>query len=151
MNIVRIDGQSSGAKDLVRQFVDGAGKSLLSFSYFEERGLDILGNHIITLLGYEPDYDKPIAYGHLDLDENSTVWLGVAVSEGFTGLGYGEKMVRKLIDCGELSGEIKEIKLSVYKDNIPAQKLYEKLNFVKKSENDKSFFYTLRIVAKVKN
>ena len=92
-------------------------------------------------MGYEGD--KPIAYGHLDLDENGIVWLGVAISEGFTGLGYGEKMVRDLIRCGNDAGSLKEITLSVYKDNIPAQKLYEKLNFVKVSENDKSFFYKL--------
>lgn len=150
MNVLRIDSESSGAKDLVQQFVDGAGKSLSSFSYFEERSLDILNNHIVTLLGYEGSGSVtngalPIAYGHLDLDENGTVWLGVAVSEGFTGSGYGEKMVRALIDCGEKTEEIKEIRLSVYKDNIPAQKLYEKLNFIKVLENDKSFFYKLTL------
>tara|TARA_B100000287_G_C20534600_1_gene742210 strand:- start:404 stop:838 length:435 start_codon:yes stop_codon:yes gene_type:complete len=142
MNILRIsNSQTPEAKELVQQFVDGAGKSLSSFSYFENRSLDVLQNHIVTLLGYEGD--KPIAYGHLDLDENGIVWLGVAISEGFTGLGYGEKMVRDLIRCGNDAGSLKEITLSVYKDNIPAQKLYEKLNFVKVSENDKSFFYKL--------
>lgn len=143
MNILRIDSEPSGAKDLVQQFVDGAGKSLSSFSYFEERSLDVLSNHIITLLGYEGS--EPIAYGHLDLDENGIVWLGVAVSEGFTGLGHGEKMVRALVDCGKKAEKIKEIRLSVYKDNIPAQKLYEKLDFIRVLENDKSFFYKLTL------
>ena len=138
MKIVKINHDN---RNLVQKFLVGAGESLHSFTYFDKRDLNILDCHEVTLILIEND--EAIGYGHLDR-EKDTVWLGIAVSEGYTGKGLGKKIMNELISCAR-EKKIKDIRLSVYKNNIPAQKLYEKLGFEKVDETEESLYYNLQV------
>jgi ribosomal protein S18 acetylase RimI-like enzyme len=115
-----------GEEHLLRGFLSNAGSSLLSFRYFESRPLSVISNHFVTAVII--DNDKVIGYGHLDND-GSKVWLGIAVAEGFTGEGLGNKMMAFLMAQATLN-KLKNIYLTVDTGNINAQKLYRKFGFV---------------------
>ncbi|MGZ3863237.1 MAG: GNAT family N-acetyltransferase [Bacteroidia bacterium] len=126
---------------LLEQFIAGAGSSLISFRYFQKRPLEVIKNHLCTFLLV--DDNGPVAYGHLD-KEADTIWLGVAVSEKYLGLGLGAMMMNQLISFGK-ANNLKEIKLSVDNNNVSAIKMYEKLGFklVEKKENFSFYKLTL--------
>lgn len=144
---------------LLKEFVDNAGASLTSFRYFQKRPLEVIQNHICTFLLL--DDGKPIAYGHLDVTDEETIasncgseesmgkkektiWLGIAVSEKYTGKGLGLMMMNQLISFAK-QNKVPQIKLSVDNDNAPAIQLYEKLGF-KLLEKKATFgFYTLNL------
>ena len=51
----------------------------------------------------------------------------------------------EIIEHLQKQKKIKDIRLSVYKNNIPAQKLYEKLGFEKVDETEESLYYNLQV------
>jgi ribosomal protein S18 acetylase RimI-like enzyme len=118
---------------LLESFLNLAGKSLLSFRYYNSRPISIIRNHHCTFLFINSN-NNPVAYGHLDND-NGITWLGIAVAENHIGLGYGKKMMNALIDEAK-KNRVKEIYLTVDKDNIIAIELYEKCNFIRVEEKE---------------
>jgi RimJ/RimL family protein N-acetyltransferase len=72
--------------------------------------------------------------GHCDIsgrpspDERHTGMLGIVVTEGYRGVGLGEKMVRTALAEASKLG-IWMIELEVFASNAPARHLYEKLGF----------------------
>jgi ribosomal protein S18 acetylase RimI-like enzyme len=110
---------------LIQQFLDMAGDSIKTFRYFASRPLEIINNHLVTVLLM--DDNKPLGYGHLD-KENETVWLGIAVCDFAKGKGYGKTIMQYLIEQGKNKG-LPSIQLSVDKDNKGAISLYEKFGF----------------------
>ena len=68
--------------DALQRFVDALGSSSRTFRYFESRPLEVVDDHLVTLLGTVDR--EPVVYGHLDLD-GDRVWLGIAVVEGARG------------------------------------------------------------------
>lgn len=138
MKIIRVNKED---RQLIHRFLVNAGTNTLrSFTYFDSRSLDILDNHVVTLV-LEDDDKSIIGYGHLD-KEDETVWLGIALSQGHKGKGLGKVIMDALISSASEEG-VDEIKLSVYRDNVPAQRLYEKFGFKLSDQNEKSYFYTL--------
>tara|TARA_B100000459_G_scaffold142634_1_gene103438 strand:+ start:206 stop:628 length:423 start_codon:yes stop_codon:yes gene_type:complete len=138
MKIIRVNKED---RQLIHRFLVNAGiDTLRSFTYFDSRSLDILDNHVVTLV-LEDDDKSIIGYGHLD-KEGETVWLGIALSQGHKGKGLGKVIMDALISSASEEG-VDEIKLSVYRDNVPAQRLYEKFGFKLSDQNEKSYFYTL--------
>tara|TARA_Y100001973_G_C5156100_1_gene310843 strand:+ start:16 stop:438 length:423 start_codon:yes stop_codon:yes gene_type:complete len=138
MKIIRVNKED---RQLIHRFLVNAGTNTLrSFTYFDSRGLDVLDNHVVTLV-LEDDDESIIGYGHLD-KEDETVWLGIALSQGHKGKGLGKVIMNALISSASEEG-VDEIKLSVYRDNVPAQRLYEKFGFKLSDETEKSYFYTL--------
>lgn len=110
---------------LLERFLAVAGDSLLSFRYFNKRPLSVIENHVSTCLFLENG--DPVCYGHLD-KEGDIVWLGIAVVEGQTGKGFGQKMMNYLVKKGRELG-LPFIQLSVDLENVAAQRLYEKFGF----------------------
>ena len=106
-----------------------------NFRYFEKRNLNCIKNHLVTYLGYLEN--KPIAYGHLDKEDNN-VWLGLCILENQQGMGFGKEMLKYLIDFSD-KNLIKEIKLTVDIDNFKALNLYLKHGF-KISEINKKHY-----------
>ena len=96
-----------------------------SFRYFNSRSVDVIKNHIITIIGIIDD--TPVAYGHLDND--TFVWLGVCVLDGYQGRKLGTQIVDYLISHARTS-KLNVIKLSVDIDNHIAIKLYNRSNFI---------------------
>ena len=110
MKVLKINNKK---RKLIDKFLFQAGSSLKNFTYFEKREKSVLDNHVITYLGLIDDI--PIAYGHLDKEENK-VWLGIAVAESHLGLGLGKKMMKLLIVAAK-KNKLNEIYLSVFKVN----------------------------------
>jgi len=111
------------------------GDSSKTFRYYSKRKPEeAISNHIVTLLLFDGFL---VGYGHLD-KEGGKVWLGVCVSEGYHGKGYGKKIMEKLI-----SSYNGDIHLSVDKNNKKALSLYEKFSF-KKVKKDDTVFYMKR-------
>ena len=128
-------------KSLIDDFCRLAGSSLKTFRYFESRSVDIIKDHLVTYAMIVDDI--PIGYGHLDFEDN-TVWLAVCIIEGYTGHGYGKKMMDALISYA-LKSAITEINLSVDKENIPAVTMYNNMGFVSTHMNEKVYFMKLKL------
>ena len=121
-------------KDL-KSFISNCGKSREMFSYFEKRSLDILENHLLTLLLFKDS--NSIGYGHLD-KEAETVWLGICIIEKELSKGYGKIIMKELLDFAD-QNKI-NINLSVMKNNTIAYNLYKKFGFKKTKVDDLNFF-----------
>lgn len=126
---------------LLNDFLEHAGKSLLSFRYYDKRPRSITQQHACTLLLLEDG--QVVAYGHLDPEGDKT-WLGIAVTETATGKGYGKLMMQALI--GEaMAQHIPAIFLSVDNDNQPAISLYEKNGFILHEQKEAIRLYRLEL------
>lgn len=106
-------------------FLKNAGKSLVSFRYFNSRAIEIIKQHLVTVLLYENFI--PVGYAHID-NENSIQWLGIAISDSKRGNGYGKLLMKYLIDFTVLH-KIEIINLSVDGGNLGAIHLYEQFGF----------------------
>jgi RimJ/RimL family protein N-acetyltransferase len=131
---MRIENTSD--TDLVKRFIETAGKSLDTFRYFSSRPTSVISNHLITLVGIENDI--PVAYGHLET-ENGCTWLGVCVSEKWIGTGKGGEVVSSLLKFADTRGLV--VSLTVDEDNFKARNLYEKSGFVFRKKNMKTMYY----------
>lgn len=122
IKFIEITKQDSG---LIKEFLRLSPESIKSFRYYQKRTIDIIDNHLITVIVMNGE--KPVGYGHLD-KEKQDVWLGVAVSDGYLGLGIGSKITEYLIAAAKRL-QIQELKLTVDLNNKPALKLYERYGF----------------------
>jgi RimJ/RimL family protein N-acetyltransferase len=111
-----------------------------SFRYFNTRDINIINNHLVTLIGLVNNI--PVAYGHIDQDQEKKYWLGVCVLEEYQKNKYGTKILEELIEVFYKSNE-KLLNLTVDKENIIAQKLYLKYGFTILSENEKYYHMIL--------
>ena len=93
-----------------------------SFRYFNKRPINIIENHILTILLLNNNI--PIGYGHIDFEDNKH-WLGICILEEYQGKGNGKKIMDYLLN----NKKIDKIYLTVDKNNINAIKLYKKYNF----------------------
>ena len=124
MQIERIDSKNVQP---LEAFLASCVSALETFRYFESRPLSVVQNHLATLLGFDEN-QVPVAYGHLD-QEDGIVWLGICVSDGIQGQGYGKAMMQALLDAAHAEG-VKSISLTVDVANPNAARLYEKFGFV---------------------
>ena len=128
--------------NLIEGFLKNAGDSLSNFRYFSSRSIEVVNNHLITVVMSIDN--KMVGYGHLDKD-GDTVWLGVAVSSTDKGKGIGHQIMIYLIKSGRQL-KIPSIYLTVDKDNLVAIRLYKKFGFVVLSEiSDRSLKMVLKI------
>lgn len=122
-------------KKLIKKFICNIGSSANNFKYFNNRSLDCIDNHILTILGIVNNI--PVAYGHLDFEDK--IWLGICIAENETSKGYGKLILKYLLNYAD--NNKLDVNLSVYINNIVAIKLYEKNGFNKISENNEILFY----------
>lgn len=142
MQIERIDPERV---QVLESFLASCGSALESFRYFSNRPFFVLKNHLVTLLGFDENR-VPVAYGHLDKEEG-TVWLGICVSEGNQGRGYGNAMMQALLNEARAQG-VESISLTVDATNSNAARLYEKFGFVLKKKASKIRQYRLNLSEK---
>jgi hypothetical protein len=103
-----------------------SGSSLNTFRYFENRDINVIKNHILTVILTVDEID--VAYGHIDM-EFDRYWLGIMVIEQQISRGYGNIMMSYLIEnC--LLNKLDSIYLSVDINNSGAISLYKKYDFV---------------------
>jgi len=138
MNIVYIDETKMG---ILKEFVRNLGDASISFRYFNSRSIETVNNHLITLLILNED--KPIAYGHLELEDEIT-WLGICVLPEFQGRGYSDIIMIELIQYAK-SVNIQNIFLAVDNSNFRAINLYKKYNFTEEHIFEHFTRYILKI------
>jgi RimJ/RimL family protein N-acetyltransferase len=139
MQIKRLDPENL---QTLEAFLASCGSSLETFRYFSSRPLQVVENHLTTLLGFNETH-APVCYGHLD-PEDGVVWLGICVAEGHVGKGYGHRMMQALIDTArEL--KLDAITLTVDIANSPAVHLYEKCGFQLEREVSGTCFFKLNL------
>ena len=141
MEVLRIKNISSDLK-LLHHFISNLGEAKLNFRYFDKREMSAIQNHLVTLLVMNDDI--PVGYGHLD-QENGNIWLGISVNPDFQGKGIANTIMTELISDAK-KNSIKIIQLTVDKENITAQKLYEKFKFKKIELSENVTFYKYNII-----
>jgi RimJ/RimL family protein N-acetyltransferase len=135
--ILEIDKNNCEHISLLLNFIDSLGSSQQSFRYFSKRPVSVIKDHICTVLLIENS--RAIGYAHLD-KEDECIWLGIAMSDGHTGKGHGNELIRFLINRAEICA-IDEIKLTVDEANVQAINLYRKHGFELLKKSDKTLFY----------
>ena len=106
-----------------------------TFRYFNKRNIDVIKNHIITIILLNET--TPIGYSHIDFDDNK-YWFGICILEKYQGNGYGKKIMEYIFNHENIKN-IKNIYLTVDKINIVAINLYKKFNFYNIDEKDTYF------------
>ena len=96
-----------------------------TFRYFNKRSINVIKNHIITLILI--DDNLPVGYAHIDYDDNK-YWFGVCILENYQGKGYGKKIMEYIFNDERIKN-IDNIYLTVDKINYIAISLYKKYNF----------------------
>jgi len=121
-------------KNLLNTFIDNIRST--SFRYFNKRSVDVIQNHLLTLLVM--DNNNPIGYAHID-QEDGKYWFGICISDQHQNKGLGNHIMKYILHHYKIK-YCKEIYLSVDNNNINAIKLYKKNNFKETKINDS---YTL--------
>lgn len=135
---MKIEKVDSSDLSLLKNFLSTCGLSLARFRYYRTRPLSIIQNHLTTLLDIN-ESNIPMVYGHLD-KEDGKVWLGICVSEGNEGKGYGNFMMKALLEeAVKLKTDV--IYLTVDKENYNALRLYENFGFKKVRESHTTIWY----------
>jgi predicted acetyltransferase len=76
-------------------------------------------------------------------NENGEVVVGYVMQEGYKQKGYMEEALRSLIKWMFLNADVKCIIADTLKNNIPSQKLLQKIGMVFYKENDELFWWKL--------
>jgi GNAT superfamily N-acetyltransferase len=132
LNIIEIDDTNI---NYLNTFLSNALPS--TFRYFNTRNIDIIKNHIITIILL--DDEIPIGYAHIDYENK--YWLGICILEQYQGKGFGKKVMEYIFNNEKIKN-INEIYLSVDKINENAIKLYKIFNFKMVEEHEK--FYIMK-------
>jgi ribosomal protein S18 acetylase RimI-like enzyme len=127
-DIVEITGKNT---NLLHNFILN-NKLPNTFRYFNKRTIDVIKNHIITLILI--DDNLPVGYAHIDYDDNK-YWFGICILENYQGKGYGKKLMEYIFNHKKITN-IDKIYLTVDKINDIAINLYKKYNFNIIEEND---------------
>ena len=114
-----------------------------TFRYFNKRNIDVIQNHLITIILV--DKELPIGYAHIDFDDNK-YWFGICILEKYQGNGYGKKIMDYIFNNEKIK-YIDKIYLTVDKINDVAINLYIKFNFYIIDEKD---LYFTMIYSKLK-
>ena len=106
-----------------------------TFRYFNKRSINVISNHLITLILI--DDNLPVGYAHIDYDDNK-YWFGICILENYQGKGYGKKIMEYIFNHEKIKN-IDNIYLTVDKINDIAINLYKKYNFYIIEEKDSYF------------
>ena len=105
-----------------------------NFRYFNNRSINCLNNHIITLVLYDIINNKYIGYIHVDYEEK--YWLGIYIDNKYQQQKLGSLLLNYTLNHTKIFG-VDKINLTVDLDNHTAINLYKKNNFkiIKTLEN----------------
>jgi ribosomal protein S18 acetylase RimI-like enzyme len=103
-----------------------------TFRYYNKRTIDVMENHVITILLINKT--EHIGYAHIDIDKGE-YWFGICILEKYKNLKFGTKIMNFIFNDEKIK-KLNKIKLSVDKINIFAIKLYNNFDFKIKEEYD---------------
>jgi hypothetical protein len=109
-------------KDIIQHFISSIQSK--HFRYFNNRTIECLDNHLITLFLKDIKNEKIVGYSHID-KEDSTNWFGIYLEESLCNKKIGNLIMNYIFLNNTIIG-INELSLSVDKDNFVAIRLYEK-------------------------
>ena len=112
-----------------------------TFRYFSSRDVNIINNHIITLLVVQNN----VAFGYAHIDyckDTNKYWFGICILPTYQNQGYGKILMNYIFQQPDVK-KIKQIYLTVDFVNKNAIQLYKKNNFIQVDSNDK--FITMRL------
>jgi len=124
----------------IKNFLNFSKEGLKSFRYFSKRPTNIVKTHVYNIIHYQDL--MPASYGHLDLDDEFKLWLGILVSDNYRGRGFGKKTMESLL-LRFTNINYKKLYLSVDSDNEPAISLYKKFNFNLLEKKENVLYYVL--------
>lgn len=127
MNIVEINKDN---RFLINDFLNNNIPS--TFRYFNKRTIDVVNNHIITIILLVNNL--PVGYAHIDVDDNKH-WFGICILDKYQGNGYGKKIMEYIFNHEKIKN-IDKIYLTVDKINTVAIHLYNNFNFKIIEEKD---------------
>ena len=98
-----------------------------TFRYFKTRNIDIIKNHVITIILLVDGLS--IGYAHIDYDDyDDKYWFGICILETYQGKGFGKQMMEYIFNHQKVKN-LQEVILSVDKINDKAIRLYKRFNF----------------------
>lgn len=126
-------------------FLSSLGKGNGSFRYFQNRNLDVVFKHDVSIL--LENEAAPIGYGHIET-ESGVSWLGIAVAEDYVGKGWGKLIMTKLVNAA-MHAAIERLNLKVDRTNVSAVRLYQSFGFVavETKSDDKALHMERALVA----
>ena len=111
-----------------------------TFRYWDNRGIDVLEHHVVTLLAI--DVDETVGYAHIDRD-GRTFWLGICVLDGHQSRGVGSQLMARLHEVAYREG-LSGLKLSVDCSNVGAIRFYERWGFMVSEYLDRGILFMLK-------
>ena len=129
IEVIEIKYNNDDHVKIVKEFVDRISSS--SFRYFQSREIDVLQNHVVTLILREKNTLETIGYSHIDYDRtNSKYWFGIFVDERYRNLKVGQQLLNLILNHPNvIVSSISKIFLSVDSDNSRAIHIYKKYGF----------------------
>jgi perosamine synthetase len=113
------------ATSRIEKFYRNLNEGAKGFRYFDKRKFDVIQTHLSTpLLVVDGEI---VGYGHLDPDGDD-VWLGICLSDGVVGQGWGKVLMGELLRTASKI-DIRSIVLQVNRDNETAIRLYRSFGF----------------------
>jgi ribosomal protein S18 acetylase RimI-like enzyme len=103
-----------------------------AFRYFKNRTIDIIKNHLITILLM--DNDVSVGYAHIDIEDDK-YWFGICISDEYQSRGLGHNLMKYIFNHYKMQN-IEEVYLTVDNNNTNAIRLYKKHNFIEEKNTD---------------
>jgi ribosomal protein S18 acetylase RimI-like enzyme len=110
-----------------------------TFRYFNKRTIDVIKNHIITIILLVDNIS--VGYAHIDLYDDKH-WFGICILDKYQGSGYGKKIMHYIFNNEKIKN-IDEIYLTVNKINTFAIRLYTTFHFYNIDEEE-TYYKMLR-------
>ncbi len=106
----------------------------LDYALREQGWLAEYGNHPDMHCNIASEDGEPIGFAILAKTADKEARFRVALRGDKIGRGYGEAVTRAILDKGFYTLNLERIRLIVRKTNPRAQRLYQKVGFVKRGE-----------------
>ncbi len=104
-------------------------------------------NNCILICGIHND--KIIGFSGLITDDYKNKGIfEIFIHKNYRNAGIGKELTQSIIEYSKNIG-LKQINLSVRKNNIPAIKLYEKMGFIKQSRDTNSILYNKKLITEL--
>lgn len=112
------------------------------FTYFKNRNINCLNNHIITVVLYCRKKKKFIGYAHID--NSKKCWFGIYIDSDYRNNNIGHILLNYILNHKKIN-KIPLIHLAVHKENEKAISLYKINEFYINSEDNKLYYMEKKI------